>query len=172
MSGIILMMKVTIYCRISTTEQSIENQLPVLEQFCQHRGWQIIDTYYEQGSAWLLGHQPELAKLLKEARLGRYDVVLVWALDRLSRAGALAILRLVDRFKEYRVKVISYQESWTEAPGELAEILYSITGWVARMESQRQSERVKAGLERAKRDGTGVRGKDKKRRKRRWFRKP
>jgi len=166
------MNRVAIYARTSTNEQVTENQLPVLEQLCHQRGWQVVAIYQEHGSAWHNGHQPELSKLVKEARLGRYDMVLCWALDRLSRAGALAILRLVDRLKGYGVKVISYQESWTEAPGELAEILYSMTGWVARMESLRQSERVKAGLARAKAEDKGKRGPDIKRRKRRWFRRP
>ena len=65
-------------------------------------------------------------------------------------------------------KVLSYQESWTEAPGELAELLYALTGWVARMESQRRSERTKAGLARAvaqgKKLGRPKGSKDKKRR--------
>ena len=166
------MMKCAIYCRVSTNEQSVENQLPVLEQLCQHRGWQIIKIEQEEGSAWHSGHQPKLAALRQEARLGRFDILLIWALDRLSREGSAAILNLVNTFKAYGVKVISYQESWTEAPGEIGEILYAITGWVARMESQRHSDRVKAGIERARRDGTGVRGKDTRRRKRRWFRRP
>jgi len=51
---------------------------------------------------------------------------LVWALDRLSREGALAILSLVNKLSSCGVKVLSYQESWTEAPGELAELLYEI----------------------------------------------
>ena len=71
----------------------------------------------------------------------------MWALDRLSREGAAAILNLIDAFKVYGVRVISYQEAWTEAPGQIGEILYAITGWVARMESQRRSERTKAGIE-------------------------
>jgi len=49
--------------------------------------------------------------------------------------------------------VLSYQESWTEAPGELGELLYALTGWVAKMESQRRSERTKAGLARVKAQG-------------------
>lgn len=79
----------------------------------------------------------------------KYDILLVWALDRLSRGGAAAILNLVDTFKASGVKVVSLQESWMEAPGAIGEILYSITGWVARMESERRSERTKAGLARA-----------------------
>ncbi len=79
--------------------------------------------------------------------------MVVWALDRLSREGPLAILTLVNRLKQKGVKLISYQESWTEAPGEMAELLYALTGWVARMESQRRSERTKAGLARVKAQG-------------------
>ena len=97
--------------------------------------------------------------------------MLVWALDRLSREGPLAILTLVNRLKTFGVKVISYQESWTEAPGELGELLYALAGWVARMESQRRSERTKAGLARVvaqgKKLGRPKGAKDKRKRKRR-----
>ena len=81
---------------------------------------------------------------------------MVWALDRLSREGAAAILNLIDTFKVYGVRVVSYQEAWTEAPGQIGEILYAITGWVARMESQRRSERTKAGIERARLEGKRI----------------
>ena len=98
--------------------------------------------------------------------------MLVRALDRLNREGALAILSLVHRLSTYGVKVLSYQESWTEAPGEVAELLYALTGWVARMESQRRSERTKAGLARVKargnRLGRLLGSKDKRKRKKRY----
>jgi len=60
---------------------------------------------------------------------------------------------LASKISRHGVKVLSYQESWTEAPGELGELLFAIAGWVARMESQRRSERTKAGLERARLKG-------------------
>ena len=69
--------------------------------------------------------------------------------------------------------MLSYQESWTEAPGELAELLYALTGWVAKMESQRRSERTKAGLARVRAQGkrlgrpSGSKDKRKRRRKQR-----
>ncbi|MBU2536468.1 MAG: recombinase family protein [Chloroflexi bacterium] len=53
----------------------------------------------------------ELANLIADARQRRFQVVLVWALDRLSREGALAILSLVHKLSAYGVKVLSYQES-------------------------------------------------------------
>ena len=162
-------MKAALYLRVSTTEQDTANQLSALEDYGKRRGFEIVQVYSENETAWKAGHQAELAKLFEDARKGKFEVVLVWALDRLSREGALAILSLVDKLKRYGAKVISYQESWTEAPGDLADILYAITGWVARMESQRRSERTKAGLERARREGKpiGKRGPDKKKRKKR-----
>ncbi len=119
------------------------------------------------------GHQRELARLKDHARKRKFDIVLVWVFDRLSREGAAAILNLVSTFKVYGVQVISYQESWTEVPGEIGEILYAIAGWVARMESQRRSERTKAGLARLKAQGKSLGrpqgAKDKKKRKPRRF---
>ena len=167
-------MKIALYLRVSSTEQEMANQLPALEDYAQRRSFEVVGIYSENETAWKAGHQAELARLIEDARKGKFEVVLVWALDRLSREGPLAILSLVDKLKRYGVKVISYQESWTEAPGELADILYAITGWVARMESQRRSERTKAGLERARLEGKpiGKRGPDKKKRKRRTIKTP
>ena len=143
-------MKVCIYSRVSTGEQVTKNQSVVLTDWANHRGYQVTKIYEEEESAWRSGHQRVLAKLIDDARQRRFQTVLVWALDRLSREGALAILSLVHRLSACGVKVLSYQESWTEAPGELAELLYALTGWVARMESQRRSERTKAGLARVR----------------------
>lgn len=167
-------MKAAIYLRVSTPEQDVNNQLPALEDYAQRHKLEIYQIYYELETAWKDGHHPGLAQLLEDARTGKFRVLLVWALDRLSRQGALAILTLVDRLKNHGVKVISYQEAWTEAPGELADILYAITGWVAKMESQRRSERTKAGMERARLAGApiGKRGTDLVPRTRRWKRKP
>ena len=148
-------MKTALYLRVSTVDQTSENQRLQLEDFARGRGWEITAVYAENESAWKAGHQKELARLLHDSRNGRrkYDLVLVWALDRLSREGAAAILNLVNQFKLFGVKVISLQESWTEAPGEIGEVLFSIAGWAARMESNRKSERTKAGLERALKQG-------------------
>jgi DNA invertase Pin-like site-specific DNA recombinase len=121
----------------------------VLTDWATQRGWEIVKVYEERESAWKAGHQRELSRLLDDAGKRRFEAVIVFALDRLSREGPLAILTLVNRLKNCGVKVLSYQESWTEAPGDLADLLYALSGWVARMESQRRSERTKAGLARA-----------------------
>lgn len=166
------MAKCALYLRVSTEEQTVENQLPALEAFARSRGYEVAQIYQESESAWKAGHQKELGRLLADCRNGRrkFAVVLVWALDRISREGAAAILNMVDTFKAYGVRVVSYQESWTEAPGEIGEILYAIAGWAARMESKRRSERTKSGLSRTVREGKRLGrpqgSKDKKKRKR------
>jgi len=164
------MTKASIYVRVSTGDQDTANQVLALTEWARKRGYEVVAIYSEEESAWKTGHQRELARLLQDARKRKFDVMLVWALDRLSREGSLAILSLVHRLKTFGVKVISYQESWTEAPGELAELLYALTGWVARMESQRRSERTRAGLARVvaqgKRLGRPPGSKDRRKRKR------
>ena len=143
------MTKAAIYCRVSTADQNPENQRTVLTDWAKQRDFTVAAVYEEEESAWKVGHQRQLARLLDDARKRKFSFLLVWALDRLSREGALAILSFVHSLSRYGVKVLSYQESWTEAPRELGELLYALTGWVARMESLRKSERTKAGLARA-----------------------
>jgi DNA invertase Pin-like site-specific DNA recombinase len=147
------MIKASIYVRVSTGTQDTANQLSVLTDWAKQRGYEVVSIYQEEESAWRNGHQRRLASLITDARHRKFQAVLVWALDRLSREGALAILSLVQKLSACGVKVLSYQESWTEAPGEIAELLYALTGWVARMESQRRSERTKAGLARVRAQG-------------------
>ncbi len=163
--------KCALYARVSTISQDATNQIPALQSYAAGRGWGIAEVYSEVESAWKLGHQIELKRLIADARQGKFDLVLIWSLDRLSREGSAAILNIINTLATYRVKVLSYQESWTEAPGELGELLFAIAGWVARMESQRRSERTKAGLVRAVKDGKRLGrpegAKDKKRRRKR-----
>lgn len=165
-------MKAVAYIRVSKSEQELENQRREIEAWAAVRGIEVVRWYAEEQSAWRNGHQSELARLMADLRRGRrYDVLVVWALDRLSREGAAAILNLVNTLKLYRCRVVSLQEAWTELPGELGEVLFAIAGWVARMESQRRSERTKSGLMTAvragKRLGRPVGSRDKKPRRKR-----
>ena len=102
-------MKVCIYSRVSTNEQDAKNQSVVLTDWANQRGYQVVKVYEEQESAWKSGHQRELANLVVDARKRKFQAVLVWALDRLSREGALAILTLVHKLSSNGVKVLSYQ---------------------------------------------------------------
>ena len=147
------MVKIIIYLRVSSKEQTTKNQLPVLEKWITDRGYELVEVYSENESAWHRGHQRELARLFNDLRRRKVDVCLVWSLDRLTREGIARIFEIANRFKAYGVQVISYQEPWTEQSGMMADLLYAITAWVAEFESKRRSERTLAGLARALREG-------------------
>ena len=164
-------MRVSFYIRCSDSSQETENQRRVLAEWADRRGFKVVAVYQETESAWRDGHQRELSRLLNDAKKGRFDAIAVWSLDRLTRGGPHMILSLVHKFAGFGVRTLSFQEPWTEAPGEMAELLYAIVGWIAQFESRRLSERTKAGLQRAKAQASGGilrrRGPDKKRRKKR-----
>ena len=145
--------KVVIYLRVSTTEQVVDNQLPALEQWVSARDYELVEVYRESESAWRAGHQRELARLIADLPNRKVDIVLVWALDRLTREGIGRIFQLVSKFKAYGVQVVSYSESWTEQSGPMADLLYAITAWIAEFEAKRLSDRTRAGLARAKANG-------------------
>lgn len=144
------MIKVAVYIRVSTAEQNFNNQLLDIERYCARQDWEIAEVYSEEESAWKDGHQKELARLLNDQRRGtrNYQRVVVWALDRLSRGGALPMLMLLDSFKRAGCPVVSVREPFMEGP--FSDGIYAILGTLAKMESDRNSERTKAGIERKK----------------------
>lgn len=169
-------MRAVVYARVSTAEQETANQIQVLTAWAESKGYKVVKIYRENESAWSGGHQRALKQLRKDAKHGGFDTLLVWALDRLSREGALKTLQLVQTFQLLGVKIISYQESWTQTDGLMTELLYSITAWVAKFESDRKSKNTKAGMVRKAKECPGgripPRGPDKHPRKRRTPRQP
>lgn len=162
--------KGALWLRVSTGEQHSLNQLPALQDFAERRGLEVAETYIATESGWQGAQQKHLRKVYADARAGKFDVLLVWALDRLSREAVAPTLEIVNRLGKSGVEVWSIQESWLETSGELRDLLLAMVGWVANYESNRRSERTKAGLARAKTQGaqlgrpTG--SKDQKKRKR------
>ncbi len=167
------MLKAALWIRVSDPGQHADNQLPDLKAWADRRGLEIVLIYQLTESAWQGGHQKKLSQVYEDARQGKFSLLLCWALDRLSREGPLATLEIVHRLGNAGVQVWSLQEPWTEAGGELLDLLLAITGWVARMESNRRSERTKAGLQRAvsqgKKLGRPLGSRDKKKRSRRGY---
>ena len=146
-------MKVALWLRVSTDDQTVDNQRLALTELADRKGMDVVAVYEAVASGWKGQQQKQLSQLYQSARLGKFDVVLCWALDRLSREGVSATLQIIDRLGKSGVKVLSLQEQWTEVDGPLKELLLSIVAWVARMESERRSERTKAGLTRAVKEG-------------------
>ena len=167
-------MNVAAYIRVSTSDQTAENQLPAILDYCKAHWWPEPEIYAENESAWRSGRQVELSKLLQDCMNGKkFDILVIWSLDRLSRQGIASILNLINTFKTYGCKVISIKEAWTDTEGPMQELLLAVFGWAAQYESKLKSERTLAGLARAKSEGkhlgrpTG--SKDKQKRSRRGY---
>ena len=91
--------RAAIYLRVSRDDQTTENQRLVLEKVAEHRGWTIVQTYEDQGISGAKGRdqRPAFDQMLKDIVRRRFDVLMVWSIDRLGRsvlhvANALAEL--------------------------------------------------------------------------------
>jgi DNA invertase Pin-like site-specific DNA recombinase len=90
-----------IWARVSADEQETGNQLPELRQWAARRGLEVAAEYVVDGaSAWKGEHREQIATALADARLGKYDVLLVWSLDRIDREGVESTLGLLRHFHQ------------------------------------------------------------------------
>lgn len=152
-------LRAAIWLRVSTSEQDVANQSQVLIQWCAARNLEHVATYTLTGESAFsdnAAYTAQLNAMLDDARHRKFDVILVWALDRLSRRGIEHTLGLLHKFATLGVEVWSHQESWTETTGPARELLLAVMAWVAQQESQRRSERTKAGLARRKAAGLPI----------------
>lgn len=145
------------YLRVSSKKQETDNQLPSIQAWAESHGYNTprLELYQENESAWVAGHQKELSRLLADLRTGKrkFDYLVVWSLDRLSRQGIAATLQLINSFEALGCKVVSIQESWVAESGPMREVFAAMAAWAAKFESDRRSERTRAGLERVKKSG-------------------
>jgi DNA invertase Pin-like site-specific DNA recombinase len=147
--------KVAVWIRVSTNKQSTQNQYADLMEWIEFRGWELTKIYDLTGvSARHNAHAKILKQAQTDARANQFNTLVVWALDRLDRGGAEALLRIVRDFMEVGCDVISKTESWTETSNpQVKELLLSVAGWGAGLESQRISERTIEGLKEAAKKG-------------------
>ena len=144
--------RAAIWLRVSTSEQETDNQVPDVEQFAAHHGYELAMRYTVSDTAWKDGggaeYRATLQRALDDAHAGKFRVLIVWALDRIVREGAEEALRIFRQFRQRGVMVVSVKESWLNGAPEVQDILIAFAGWMAARESDRRSERVKAGLAR------------------------
>ena len=84
------------------------------------------------------------------AELRRFDLVLVWALDRLTREGVAETFEYIKRLTSHGVQFVSFTEEHFRTTGPAGELMIAVAAWIAKQERIRISERVRAGLSRAR----------------------
>jgi len=141
-------MKIAIYIRVSTNDQTVENQRLRLVEYAISKGWQY-DLYSEVQST--RNTRPIKAELLTKLRNHEYDGVLVYKLDRWARSSTELVLE-IDEFLKKEIKFISFSDNldFSTAAGKLH---FQILGAFAEFERSLISERTKEGIRRAKLQG-------------------
>ncbi len=144
--------RAALYARVSTTDQGQdpENQLVPLRQLAERSGWTVVAEYVDFDSGGK-ADRSGLRRMLEAAARREFDVLLFWALDRLSREGALRTLQILEQLSRYGVAWRSLQEPYLDSAGPLGEAIIALLAALAKQERIRLQERVRAGLDRARR---------------------
>jgi len=143
--------KAALYARVSTVEQEPENQLQELRRYVGARGWTAVE-YTDKGVGGAKDRRPALDQLLTDAKRRRLDVVVCWRLDRLGR-NLRHLVTLIDELTALGIGFASLGEGIdTQTPSGRLQL--HILAALAEFEGERIRERVLAGLQRARAQGT------------------
>lgn len=147
--------KVAIYVRVSTTSQaeegySIEEQIDKLESYCKIKDWTVYKVYTDGGFSGSNTERPALEKLIKDANKKKFDTVLVYKLDRLSRSQKDTLFLIEDVFIKNGIEFLSLQENFdTSTP--FGKAMIGLLSVFAQLEREQIKERMQLGkLGRAK----------------------
>ena len=146
-------MRVALYCRVSTAHQSSDNQLQELERVASTRGWNVVRTFRDDGISGAKGREerPALDALLKAASRREIDLIAVWSIDRLGRS-LQNLVTVVNDLQALGVGLFIYQQQLdTTTPS--GRLCFSMFGAFAEFERNLIRDRVRGGLERAKKNG-------------------
>lgn len=151
-----------VWYRVSTGHQESANQVPDVERLVNHRDYSITAKYTVDDSAFKNGvggpeYQATLKRALADAHAGKFSVLVIWSIDRICRTGPEDLLRILREFDERGCTVVSVKEDWLQTSDpKVRNLIVGIMGWVAQQESERRSERIKAGLARRKAEGKPI----------------
>ena len=145
--------RVALYLRVSTGEQTTENQRRELEQVARRSGWQVVEVYEDKGISGANGREkrPGLDKLLRDATARKFDLLAAWSVDRLGRSLQHLVALLVE-LQALRVGLYLHRQQLdTTTPSGKA--LFGMLAVFAEFEREMIVERIAAGIARAKAKG-------------------
>lgn len=140
-----MLTKAAAYARVSTLlGQDVENQLVGIRELCVNRKFELIGEYVDEGISGKSERRPSLDRLIKDARQGKYKILVIYSIDRLGRSTK-HLLNLIDELKHYGVSIISIRENldFSTPTGQMALTMISA---VAQLEAELISERIRTSL--------------------------
>lgn len=150
-------LRVAIYARVSTDdkEQNPETQLMPCLEFAQVQGWEVIYQEADHASAVDMRRRVGWRRLMDHALWRRYDVLLVFRLDRAFRS-VLDGATTLEKLRHWKVAIRSLQEPYIDTTAPWGEVIYHMTIVWAQLSRQIHVENVRAGMNRAMREGKHV----------------
>lgn len=147
--------RVALYARVSTLDkgQDPETQLRPLREYAENRGFLITGEYIDQASG-VSEERRHYRLMVEAARKRKIDVVLVWRYDRFARSTQ-ALVNALKEFQHLNVDFISYQEN-IDTTTPTGELIFHVMASLAQFESSLISQRVRAGMARAKAQGKRI----------------
>ncbi len=145
-------MRIGIYARISRESSHLDNQLLILREFCFKMQYEVYDEYTDviSGAA---ANREEFNRMMSDASKRKFDMLLFYALDRFSRAGTRETIRYLQMLDDYGVSYRSFTEQFIDSSGIFKDVIIALLSTLAKQERVRISERVVAGLAKAKSQG-------------------
>src|ERR1700720_658672 len=145
--------RAVIYTRVSTVDQHPETQLYDLREMARQRGYEVVAEYTDKISG-AKQKRPGLDQLMADAGRHKFDVVLVWAFDRMARS-VRHFLELLDGLNHLSIEFVSFREN-IDTGGPLGRAMVVIVGAIAELEKNLIVERVRAGMRRARLEGRQI----------------
>ena len=145
------MKKASIYCRVSSPDQRVENQILDLRKMAAQRGFEVVREYCDRGVSSSKVRRPGLDTMMADARRGEFTVLLVAAFDRVARSTK-EFLKIVDELHELGVEFISSREA-IDTTGAMGRMFITLIGSIAELEKSILVERIKSGMRRARLEG-------------------
>jgi DNA invertase Pin-like site-specific DNA recombinase len=147
-------LRVGLYLRVSTADQTCENQRIDLERVAAQRGWKVAEAYVDHGVSGAKGRDKRAAfdRMCRDAAAGRLDLVAAWSIDRIGR-NLQHLVSFVDELREQRVGLYLHQQQ-VDTSTAAGRAFLQMAGVFAEFERSIIVERVNAGIARARARGT------------------
>lgn len=143
--------RVAVYCRCSTSSQTLDIQINDLTRYANAREFTIVEIFKDTGVSGVKNTRPALDEMMKLVRKKKVDIVLIWKLDRLGR-NVSGLLNMIEEFEALNIALISYKET-LDFSSPIGRVMATVLSALTAFERDTLRERVIAGLENAKKNG-------------------
>ncbi len=145
--------RVAVYARVSTTQQTVQNQLDALREVASRSGYSIVEEFVDEGISGAKGRvdRPALDRMLRDCAKRRFDMVMVWDISRLGRS-LQNLIEVMNELQSLRVDLFFVQQGMDTSTAS-GRMMFSVFGALGEYERELIRERTLLGQQRARAQG-------------------